>query len=73
MIESDSLWGSIGELIKTFHFTKSYILWGDSWINIQLMITDMSFYDYDAINEKVYSYETDAIDEEDDIEDFLNI
>lgn len=35
-----SPWGSRGELCKTFGWTYDYLLWGISWINVNMMTVD---------------------------------
>lgn len=35
-----SIWGQIDNLINRYHWTLEYILWGISWANVQLMISD---------------------------------
>ena len=36
----NSPWGSRGELCKNFGWTYDYLLWGISWLNVQLMVAD---------------------------------
>ena len=30
-----------------FHWQRDYLLWGISWVNVQLMLADMPSVDYD--------------------------
>jgi hypothetical protein len=39
-----SPWGLRGEIIKTFHFSFDYIMWGIAWRNLYLMYIDQSRY-----------------------------
>lgn len=36
----NSPWGYRGELLKQFGWTYGYLLWGISWLNVQMMIKD---------------------------------
>lgn len=36
----NSPWGYRGELLKQFGWTYDYLLWGISWLNVQMMIKD---------------------------------
>lgn len=36
----DSPWGSRGEVCKSFGWTYDYLLWGISWLNVQIMVAD---------------------------------
>lgn len=35
-----SPWGSRGELCKTYGWSYDYLLWGITWLNVQLMVAD---------------------------------
>jgi hypothetical protein len=36
----NSPWGNRGEIMKAYGFSYDYLLWGISWLNVQLMIAD---------------------------------
>ncbi|MBQ7763277.1 MAG: hypothetical protein IJ382_07075 [Flavobacteriales bacterium] len=36
-----SPWGVEGAVCSHFHWTREYLLWGISWLNVQLMLADM--------------------------------
>lgn len=36
----NSPWGNRGELLRNFGWSYEYLLWGISWLNVQLMIAD---------------------------------
>ena len=40
VIGLNSPWGNRGEIIKSFGWTYDYLLWGISWLNVQIMLTD---------------------------------
>lgn len=48
-----TIWGSIAGIAKSFGYTVDYILWGVSWVNLQMMMSDMPWYDYDKTNDDV--------------------
>ncbi len=35
-----SPWGNRGEICKTFGWTYEYLLWGISWLNVNMMMAD---------------------------------
>lgn len=35
-----SPWGNRGEICKTFGWTYEYLLWGVSWLNVNMMMAD---------------------------------
>ena len=43
------------------------MLWGESWLNLQMIVSDIPFFDYDA---KAGSGNTDS-DELESVEDFI--
>lgn len=40
----NSPWGIEFMIIEKFGWTRKYLLWGESWLNIQLMIADAPAY-----------------------------
>lgn len=36
----NSPWGYRGEICKTYGWTYDYLLWGISWVNVQLILAD---------------------------------
>ena len=40
VIGLNSPWGNRGEIIKSFGWTYDYLLWGISWLNVQIMLAD---------------------------------
>ena len=40
VIGLSSPWGVRGAILKEFRWTYDYLLWGISWINVQLMLDD---------------------------------
>ena len=42
-----SPWGMEGAVCSHFHRQRDYLLWGISWVNVQLMLADMPSVDYD--------------------------
>ena len=55
----NSPWGSRGELCKNFGWTYDYLLWGISWLNVQLMVADAArIKDLDTDNNGVIDTET---------------
>ena len=36
-----------GAVCPHFHWQRDYLLWGISWVNVQLMLADMPSVDYD--------------------------
>ena len=41
-----SPWGVEGAVCSHFHWQRDYLLWGISWVNVQLMLADMPSVDY---------------------------
>ena len=35
-----------GAVCSHFHWQRDYLLWGISWVNVQLMLADMPSVDY---------------------------
>lgn len=46
-----SIWGTIAGAAKTFGFSYDYLMWGISWQNLNLMMADLPWYDYDKKDE----------------------
>jgi hypothetical protein len=40
----NSPWGNRAEIIKYFGWTYDYLLWGITWLNVQLMLADGARY-----------------------------
>ena len=41
-----SPWGVEGAVCSHFHWRRDYLLWGISWVNVQLMLADMPSVDF---------------------------
>ena len=44
-----SPWGNRGEICKTFGWTYEYLLWGISWLNVNMMMADAARINTDEI------------------------
>ena len=44
-----SPWGSRGEICKAYGWTYEYLLWGISWLNVNLMMADAARINTDEI------------------------
>lgn len=44
-----SPWGYRGEICKAFGWTYEYLLWGISWLNVNMMMADAARIDTDDI------------------------
>lgn len=40
MIGLNSPWGYRGEIVKVYGWSYEYLLWGISWVNVQMMLSD---------------------------------
>lgn len=40
MIGLNSPWGYRGEIVKVYGWSYEYLLWGISWVNVQIMLSD---------------------------------
>lgn len=60
-----SPWGTEGAVCSHFHWRRDYLLWGISWVNVQLMLADMPSVDYDG-------YNTVNTDSEEELAAFIN-
>ena len=44
-----SPWGSRGEICKAYSWTYEYLLWGISWLNVNMMMADAARINTDEI------------------------
>jgi hypothetical protein len=64
----NSPWGLEWMILKETGWTRKYLLWGESWINIQMMLADAPSY------KKVKTEQKGAdLEDEDDFKEFLNL
>jgi len=45
-----SPWGTRGELCKAYGWTYDYLLWGISWINVNMMSADAARMETDSLD-----------------------
>lgn len=57
-----TIWGSIAGIAKNFGYTCDYILWGVSWVNLQMMMSDLPWYDYETKTDEVKVSAANEID-----------
>lgn len=65
----NSPWGRRGELCKHFGWTYEYLMWGISWLNVQLMIADQPEIEY---NEDAPKQASRKLETKEDILNYVN-
>lgn len=53
-----TIWGSIAGAAKTYGYTFNEIMWGVSWVNLQMMMADMPWYEYGDEKDKEIEVKT---------------
>lgn len=43
-----SPWGARASICAHFGWTYKYLLWGISWVNVQMFLADLPSFDYDG-------------------------
>jgi len=67
-----SPWGSRGEICKAFGWTYDYLLWGISWINVNMMTVDSARIDTGSENENGEPVRHIKLKTKEDIMKFIN-
>lgn len=61
-----SPWGSRASICAHFHWTYEYLLWGISWINVELFLVDLPTFEYGEPKDKI-----NKIDNKEQMQDYL--
>lgn len=64
----NSPWGIEWMILKETGWTRRYLLWGESWINIQMMLADAPGY-----RKASNTTQGPELEDEDDFKAFLNL
>ena len=64
----NSPWGIEYNIIKQLRWTRKYVLWGESWVNIRLMMADAPVF-----KSKPKVTEGKELEDEDDFKEFLKL